>query len=86
MRNLDFGRYMLSRCMAAALLAGCGGSQPPIGAPGATAQVKGESLQRPARLGSWMKPGTSGQDLLYVVNQVDQSVNGVRPGADPSAP
>jgi uncharacterized repeat protein (TIGR03803 family) len=29
------GRYALSFCVAAALVAGCGGSQPPIGVPGA---------------------------------------------------
>jgi hypothetical protein len=28
--------YALSACAAAAMLAGCDGSQPPIGAPGAT--------------------------------------------------
>jgi len=32
MRSLDFSRYVLSSCVAAALLAGCGGS-PPVGAP-----------------------------------------------------
>jgi hypothetical protein len=35
MKSLDFGRYALSSCVALAMLAGCGGSQPPIGAPGA---------------------------------------------------
>jgi hypothetical protein len=34
MKSLDFSRYALSSCVAAAMLAGCGGSQPPIGAPG----------------------------------------------------
>jgi uncharacterized repeat protein (TIGR03803 family) len=38
MKSLDFGRYVLSSCVAAAMLAGCGGSQPPIGAPDATLQ------------------------------------------------
>jgi hypothetical protein len=33
MRSLDFGRYALSSCVAAAMLAGCGASQPPIVAP-----------------------------------------------------
>ncbi len=33
MKNLNPGRYALSSCMAAALLAGCGGSQLPNGAP-----------------------------------------------------
>ena len=35
MRSLDFGRYALCICAAIAMLAGCSGSQPPIGAPGA---------------------------------------------------
>jgi hypothetical protein len=36
----DFSRYALSACVAAALLSGCGGSQPPIGAPGASRIAK----------------------------------------------
>jgi hypothetical protein len=35
MKLLDFGRYALCSCVVAALLAACGGPQPPIGAPGA---------------------------------------------------
>ena len=34
MNSLDFGRFALSMGVAAAMLAACGGSQPPIGAPG----------------------------------------------------
>jgi hypothetical protein len=33
MKSLDFGRYVLCSCVAAAMLAGCGGSQAPTGAP-----------------------------------------------------
>jgi uncharacterized repeat protein (TIGR03803 family) len=33
MKSFDLGRYVLCACIVAALLAGCGGSQPPIGAP-----------------------------------------------------
>ncbi|MGB8965278.1 MAG: choice-of-anchor tandem repeat GloVer-containing protein [Candidatus Cybelea sp.] len=33
MRLSDFGRFALSGCVAAIMLAACGGSQPPIGAP-----------------------------------------------------
>jgi len=33
------GHHALMSCMAAAMLAGCGGSQPPIGAPGAMPQT-----------------------------------------------
>jgi hypothetical protein len=32
MKLSDFNRYALGSCVAAALLAGCGGSQPPVGA------------------------------------------------------
>ena len=35
MRTERLGRRALTSCVAAALLAGCGGSQPPMGAPGA---------------------------------------------------
>ncbi len=38
MKSLDFGRYALCSCVAAAMLAACGGSRPPIGAPGAMPQ------------------------------------------------
>ena len=33
MRILGFSRFVQSAFLAPALLAGCGGSQPPIGAP-----------------------------------------------------
>jgi hypothetical protein len=39
MKSLDISRCALSAC-AAAMLAGCGGSQPPIGAPGAMPQTQ----------------------------------------------
>ena len=38
MKSLSFNGSALSSCVAAAMLAGCGGSQPPIGAPGAMPQ------------------------------------------------
>jgi sugar lactone lactonase YvrE len=39
MKSLDFGRYALTSCVAVAMLAGCGGSQPPIGASGVVPQT-----------------------------------------------
>jgi hypothetical protein len=39
MKSLDFGRYALCICVAAAILTGCGGSQPPIVAPYAMPQA-----------------------------------------------
>lgn len=39
MRLMSFSRFVLSGCALAALLAGCGGSQLPIGAPGASSSM-----------------------------------------------
>jgi DNA-binding beta-propeller fold protein YncE len=61
MRTLSLSGYAL--CAAAALLAACGGSQPPIGAPGTLPQ---SSAVTHAERGSWMLPNSSGQDLLYI--------------------
>jgi hypothetical protein len=58
------GRYAVS-IGASALLAGCGGSQPPIGAPGATLQSR--AIATHTALGaSWMAPEAKSEDLLYV--------------------
>jgi hypothetical protein len=68
MNVLAFGRYALCSCAAAAMLAGCGGSQLPIGAPGAmpqTAAFQRQDAQREDRA-SWMAPDAVSQDLLYV--------------------
>ena len=68
MKGLSLGRYTLSSCVAAAMLAGCGGSQLPVGAPGAMPQgvaQQGQSTQRDES-GSWMAPDATSQDLLYV--------------------
>jgi hypothetical protein len=61
MRSLDFSRNALTSCVAAAMLAGCGGSQPPIGAPGATPQSRAVLL------------GTR-RDLLYVSSDLATDV------------
>jgi len=39
MKSFGLSRYALCSCVAVAMLAGCGGSQPPIGAPGAPGAV-----------------------------------------------
>jgi hypothetical protein len=44
MKSLEFGRCALSIGVVAAMLAGCGGSQPPIGAPGAMPQSRARAL------------------------------------------
>jgi NHL repeat len=76
--------YAFSIGTAAALLAGCGGSQPPIGAPGAMSQSALSRVVAPwmrrfiqdSRVAtiyrgatpSWIAPGASTQNLLYVSN------------------
>ena len=55
MKSLDFGRYVLGSFAAAALLSACGGSQPPIGAPGAMPQSRAIATHA-ERGGSWMLP------------------------------
>ena len=66
MRSRDFSRFALSACVAAIMLAGCGESQPPIGAPGA--QPQASALATNAERGkSWMLPEAKSQGLLYVV-------------------
>ncbi|MGA2760593.1 MAG: hypothetical protein ABSF08_09780, partial [Candidatus Cybelea sp.] len=67
MKRSALGRYALSSCAAAAMLAGCGGSQPPIGAPGAmqTATSRGRGVAKPRSAASTYR--VSGP-LLYVAN------------------
>ncbi|MGB6739997.1 MAG: hypothetical protein WBE59_06045, partial [Candidatus Cybelea sp.] len=64
MKTRLLSRYALSSCAAAAMLAACGGSRPPIGAQGAMPQTS--PIAAHAERGkSWMLPGTSSGDLLY---------------------
>ncbi len=50
-----------------ALLAGCGGAQPPIGAPLPMPQSSA-IVTHADRSGSWMLPEAKSEDLLYVAN------------------
>jgi hypothetical protein len=67
MRISGFSRYTLTSCVAAAMLAGCGGSQPPIGALAAMPQPVAPAV-RPDSDGSWMLPEAKSEDLLYITN------------------
>ncbi|HZY96805.1 MAG TPA: hypothetical protein VFE35_06860 [Candidatus Cybelea sp.] len=70
MKSLDFRRYALTSYVATALLAGCGGSQPPIAAPGAMPQTSAIATHA-ARGTSWMLPEAKGEDLVYVATGDD---------------
>jgi hypothetical protein len=67
MKISSFSHSTFSISAALALLAGCGGSQPPIGAPGAIPQSRA-IVTHAARGTSWMAPDAVTQDLLYVSN------------------
>ena len=69
-------RYALSSCVAAALLAGCGGSQPPIGAPGALA-LQSQAASEQHRIYVTTNPGY--QILTYKLDgeQTPPEITGV---------
>jgi sugar lactone lactonase YvrE len=81
MNSSNFNR-VLDLCAAAALLAGCGGPQPPIGAPGAMPQNRAIVTQVD-RSGSWILLGVRNKDprttykisgpLLYATNQLNST-------------
>lgn len=59
MKNLNLSRCTLSVCVAAILLAACGGSHGPVGPPGANAVMPGVARTAPA-LGGAFSGGYSG--------------------------
>src|SRR5580692_1955930 len=73
MKSLDFGRCALTCCAPVAMLAGCGGSQPPIGAAGAMPQSSALAAHTTPRW-SALKPGAPSlgykttAPLLYATN------------------
>ena len=73
MRCLTLDRYALSAGVAIALLAGCGGSQPPIGAPGAMSQISAIATHAD-RGKSWMLPEAKRKDLPYISDAGNNTV------------
>jgi hypothetical protein len=65
----SLSRYALTSCVAVAMLAGCGGSQPSIGALGTMPQSRAIG-QHGDRGKSWMLPEAKSEDLLYVSEEV----------------
>jgi hypothetical protein len=64
MKRLRLDCYALNAGVAIALLAGCRGSQPPIGAPGAMPQTSAPATHAD-RGKSWMLPEAKNEDLIY---------------------
>jgi hypothetical protein len=65
MKGLGLNCYAVTLCSAAAMLTGCGGSQPPIGARGAILQTLAVATHA-HRDTSWMQARATDEDLLYV--------------------
>jgi hypothetical protein len=57
----------------ATMLSGCGGSQPPISAPGATTQTSTVATHAD-RGKSWMLPEAKSEDLLYISDAGNNTV------------
>ena len=74
LKSLGLGRYGLAMSVAAAFLAGCGGSQPPIGMTGTMSQSRA-TVQRLDRSGSWMLPEARHKTLLYVADALYYNVS-----------
>lgn len=64
-----FGRYAVSGCVAVAMLAGCGGSQPPVGAPDAMPQTSAIATHAD-RGKSWMLSEAKQHDLMGIPAKV----------------
>ena len=64
MTSREPSHFVLGVCVAAAMLAGCGGSQPPIGVPGAMPQTS--ATTHADRGKSWMLPEARNEELLYI--------------------
>jgi hypothetical protein len=64
MKGFGLGSYAISGGVALALLAGCGGSQPPSGAPGAIPQTSAIATHAD-RGKSWLLPEAKSGDLIY---------------------
>ena len=72
-------RYAFSSSVAAAMLAGCGGSQPPIGAPGAMPQSRAIATHAGSG-GSWMLPEAKSEELVYLAGDGKSYVVSYRTG------
>jgi hypothetical protein len=67
MHSVGLSGYALTIGVAATLLAGCAGTQPPIAAPGA-ARATFASAGNAGRGGAWMRPDVKAKNLLYVAS------------------
>jgi hypothetical protein len=69
MRSFGFGRGVLGRFAAAALLAGCGGSQPPVAAQTWQSDLSGVPAPTPAKKGIYVSEYSSYTSAIYGYRQ-----------------
>lgn len=74
MRGSVLGGYALSSCVATALLAGCGGSQPPISAPAAMQPSYGRA-QKDSAQNAGRGTSTAALEFVYVTNHGSNNVS-----------
>jgi hypothetical protein len=73
MKSLGLSHCALSAGVAAAVPAGCGGTQPSVGAPGAMPQSRAIATHT-GHGGSWMLPEAKRRGLLYISSQANDEV------------
>jgi phospholipase C len=72
MKSSDLCRYVLGGFTVAAMLAGCGGAQPSIGAPSATTQSAEGALHAQHRV-SWVTPEGGVDKIKHIVVVIQQN-------------
>jgi uncharacterized repeat protein (TIGR03803 family) len=80
MRSLNPGHYALCSCVAAAILAACGGSQSPIENPGTLPQGAAAPLGPPIKSQAWQSANASNYRILFSFGRYAGS-RGAYPGA-----
>ncbi len=73
MKSFGLSRYAISTSAAAALLAGCGGSQLPVAARGGLSQASTVATHA-ERGGSWVLPEAKSENLLYISDATGDAV------------
>jgi hypothetical protein len=74
MKNMDVSRCALGICVAGAMLAGCNGLQPPIGASGAISQTSAFAAHVARAGASWMLPEAKSIKRLLYLSDGSQAV------------
>lgn len=75
MKPSDMSDYALSFCAVATMLAGCGGLQPPIGAPGAMPQSRAVAMHASRRAPIGEAQGGNPNTLFLITNKSSRTIH-----------